>query len=158
MLDLPQGTVEFIDESYNANPASVRAALAVLGTSRPAAGGRRIAVLGTMRELGAEAERLHTELAEPVLTAQVDLVLTCGTDMDGLRAALPERIRGPHRERAADLAPLVIAALKAGDIVMIKGSLGTRMADIVKPLLAASRDAGAAGPAAAPKILHAAAG
>ena len=158
MLALPQGTVEFIDESYNANPASMRAALAVLGASEPGPGGRRIAVLGTMRELGAEAERLHSELAAPVLAAKTDLVLTCGTDMNGLRAGLPERIRGPHRERSADLAPLVIAALKAGDIVMIKGSLGTRMADIVKPLIAASREPGAAGAAASPKIPHEAVG
>ena len=93
-----------------------------------------------------------------MLAAKADLVLTCGTDMDGLRAALPERIRGPHREHAADLAPLVIAALKAGDIVMIKGSLGTRMADIVKPLIAATREPGAAGAAASPKIPHEAVG
>jgi UDP-N-acetylmuramoyl-tripeptide--D-alanyl-D-alanine ligase len=91
-----------------------------------------------MRELGEYAERLHTELAEPILAAGVDLVFTAGTDMAGLRAALPERLLGPHRDRTADLAPIVIAALKPGDVVMIKGSLGTRMADIVKPLLAGS--------------------
>ncbi|MBV8650655.1 MAG: UDP-N-acetylmuramoylalanyl-D-glutamyl-2, 6-diaminopimelate--D-alanyl-D-alanine ligase, partial [Alphaproteobacteria bacterium] len=144
-LMLNGGTIEFIDESYNANPASMRAALAVLGATPPAPAGRRIAVIGTMRELGEHAERLHTELAEPILAAGVDLVFTAGTDMAGLRAALPEPLLGPHRDRTADLAPLVIAALKPGDVVMIKGSLGTRMADIVKPLLALSEKAASSG-------------
>jgi UDP-N-acetylmuramoyl-tripeptide--D-alanyl-D-alanine ligase len=160
-LTLHGGTVELIDESYNANPASVRAALAVLGATPPAAGGRRIAVIGTMRELGAHAERLHAELAAPIIAASVDLVFTAGTDMDGLRAALPERIRGPHRDTTSELAPLVKAALRPGDVVMIKGSLGTRMADIVKPLLAASAapaGAAAAGTNAATKPVRAAVG
>jgi UDP-N-acetylmuramoyl-tripeptide--D-alanyl-D-alanine ligase len=153
-LHLHGGAVEFIDESYNANPASMRAALAVLGATTPAPTGRRVVVIGTMRELGPSAEALHAELAAPVLDSRAELVLTCGTDMAGLRAALPSRILGPHRDTAAELAPLVIEALRPGDVVMIKGSLGTRMADIVKPLLAAS---GAAGGTGQPKIPNAAA-
>jgi UDP-N-acetylmuramoyl-tripeptide--D-alanyl-D-alanine ligase len=138
-LALPGGSFELIDESYNANPASMRAAIAVLGAANLAPGGRRIAVLGTMLELGPDAMRLHAELAQPLVDAGVDLVFTVGTDMEGLREALPERMRGPHRARSSEMATLVAAALRPGDIVTIKGSLGSRMAEIVKHLLASPK-------------------
>jgi UDP-N-acetylmuramoyl-tripeptide--D-alanyl-D-alanine ligase len=128
------GTATLIDESYNASPAAMRAAFAVLAAAQPAGTGRRIAVVGDMRELGSEGASLHRELAAPLAAAGVDLVFACGPLMRHLFEALPAALRGAHRETAAELAPLVAQALHAGDIVTIKGSLGTRMADIVKPL------------------------
>ena len=117
----------------------MRAALAVLGTIVPRSGGRRIAVLGDMLELGAAASRLHAELAEPVLAAGVDLVFTVGREMQNLDRALPERRRGAHAATSAELVPALITSLRPGDVVMVKGSLGSRMADIVKPLLKGAR-------------------
>ena len=129
------GSFELIDESYNASPAAVRAALAVLAKAEPGSSGRRIAVLGDMRELGTEGPRLHAELAEPAVKANVDLVLTCGPLMQGLTAALPPARRGTHAPDSKSLIPAVLAAIRAGDVVLVKGSLGTRMAPIVEALL-----------------------
>jgi UDP-N-acetylmuramoyl-tripeptide--D-alanyl-D-alanine ligase len=128
------GDATLIDESYNASPAAMRAAFAVLAAARPAGPGRRIAVVGDMRELGTEGAALHRDLAAPLAAGGVDLVFACGPLMRHLFDALPAEIQGGHRETAAELAPLVADALRPGDIVTIKGSLGTRMADIVKPL------------------------
>ena len=129
------GKATLIDESYNASPAAMRAAFAVLAAQHPTGTGRRIAVLGDMRELGPQDAALHRDLAAPLAVSGVDLVFTCGPLMRNLFDALPPSLRGSHCETAAELAPLVADALRAGDIVTIKGSLGTRMADIVKPLL-----------------------
>jgi UDP-N-acetylmuramoyl-tripeptide--D-alanyl-D-alanine ligase len=138
------GSFELIDESYNANPAAMRAAFAVLGRCRPGAGGRRVAVLGDMRELGAASERLHAELAPDLLAAGVDLVLTAGPFMAALDAALPADRRGGHAPDSAALVPLVTAAVRPGDVVLVKGSLGTNMAPVVTALLSIERDTGAA--------------
>jgi UDP-N-acetylmuramoyl-tripeptide--D-alanyl-D-alanine ligase len=135
------GEADLVDESYNANPDSMRAALAVLGTIQPRPGGRRIAVLGDMLELGPAASRLHAELAEPILAAGVDLVFTNGREMEHLDRALPAKRRGGHAATSAELVPALTAALRPGDVVMVKGSLGSRMADIVKPLLKGVREA-----------------
>ena len=135
------GEAELVDESYNANPDSMRAALAVLRTIVPRPGGRRIAVLGDMLELGTGASRLHAELAEPVLSAEVDLAFTVGPEMEHLDRALPSARRGGHAATSAELALTLAAALRPGDVVMVKGSLGSRMADIVKPLLKGAREA-----------------
>ena len=134
------GSATLIDESYNANPESMRAALAVLATVVPRPGGRRIAVLGDMLELGPEAEELHAALAEPIALAGVDLVFTVGRHMEQLDHALPARRCGGHADTSAGLLPILTAALRSGDVVMVKGSLGSRMAEIVKPLLAGVRD------------------
>jgi UDP-N-acetylmuramoyl-tripeptide--D-alanyl-D-alanine ligase len=130
------GSAVLIDESYNASPAAMRASFAVLASSKPGPGGRRIAVLGDMRELGSAGPALHAELAEPLIAAGIDLVFTVGPLMQHLWARLPAAIQGAHAETAADLAPLLSARLDAGDVLTVKGSLGTRMADIVKPLTA----------------------
>src|SRR5581483_9540439 len=98
---------DLVDESYNANPDSMRAALLVLGAIQPKPGGRRIAVLGDMLELGPAASRLHAELAEPVLAARVDLVFTIGREMEHLDRALPPKQRGAHAASSAELAPVV---------------------------------------------------
>jgi UDP-N-acetylmuramoyl-tripeptide--D-alanyl-D-alanine ligase len=127
------GTALLIDESYNASPASMRAALDVLGrVDAP----RRIAVLGDMLELGEESAKLHAALAEPIEQAGVTQVFTVGKDMQRLHEALPARLRAAHAATSKEMAPIVKAALKPGDAVMVKGSLGSRMAEIVKTLLA----------------------
>jgi UDP-N-acetylmuramoyl-tripeptide--D-alanyl-D-alanine ligase len=102
------GTAELIDESYNASPASMRAAFAVLGTMIPGKGGRRIAVLGDMLELGDDAVRLHAELAAPLIDADVNLVFAVGTSMRALFDALPKRMRGAHAATSAEIAPTVV--------------------------------------------------
>ena len=128
------GEAVLIDESYNASPASMRAAFAVLAAATPL--GRRIAILGDMRELGTQAPALHAGLADPLVAAGVDLVYTAGPLMKHLHDALPARMQGAWRPSAAELLPRLIDGLRPGDVITIKGSLGSRMADIVKPLMA----------------------
>jgi UDP-N-acetylmuramoyl-tripeptide--D-alanyl-D-alanine ligase len=126
--------IELIDESYNANPASMAAALDLLGQTRPKGNGRRIAVLGDMLELGEEGLELHRGIAAPIAAARTDLVFLCGPQMSALWSALPQRIRGAYAENSAALAPQVTAALRAGDVVLVKGSFGSRMALIIDAL------------------------
>jgi UDP-N-acetylmuramoyl-tripeptide--D-alanyl-D-alanine ligase len=133
-IRLGDGSFELIDESYNASPAAVRAALSVLSSTRPGTGGRRIAVLGDMRELGAAAPQLHAELADSLALAGVDLALTCGPLMAMLHEALSRERRGAHAPDAQALVPAVLAAVRPGDVVLVKGSLGSRMAPIVEAL------------------------
>ena len=131
VLPLAQGSVEIIDESYNANPASMRAALALLGGARLRDGGRRIAVLGDMLELGEQSSLLHAALADAVEDAKTDLVFACGRDMRALFETLPQSRRGAWGESSSDIAPKVAHALQAGDEVLVKGSLGSHMAVIL---------------------------
>ncbi|MGZ3352066.1 MAG: UDP-N-acetylmuramoylalanyl-D-glutamyl-2,6-diaminopimelate--D-alanyl-D-alanine ligase, partial [Xanthobacteraceae bacterium] len=133
-LEMPGGTALLIDESYNANPASMRAALALLGHSQVGPRGRRIAILGDMLELGPRGRDLHRELAEAVLANEVDLVFCCGPLMRALWEALPSGRQGSYAEASTALEPQVLAAIQPGDAVMVKGSLGSRMAPIVKAL------------------------
>jgi UDP-N-acetylmuramoyl-tripeptide--D-alanyl-D-alanine ligase len=133
-LALPGGEAILIDESYNANPASMRAALALLGQTPVESRGRRIAVMGDMLELGTHGPELHRELVEPVVANAVDLVFCSGPLMHELWQALPSERRGAYAETAAALEPRVIAAVRAGDAVMVKGSLGSRMGPIVTAL------------------------
>jgi UDP-N-acetylmuramoyl-tripeptide--D-alanyl-D-alanine ligase len=126
------GGVEIIDESYNANPASMAAALALLGAAK----GRRIAVLGDMLEMGSGGAAHHASLAAPIEAARVDLVFLCGPQMQSLWDLLPASRRGAHAPTSAELAPLLTAALENGDTVLVKGSLGSKMAVIVDALKA----------------------
>lgn len=128
------GEALLIDESYNASPASMRAAIAVLGAARPESGGRRIAVLGDMLELGTDATRLHAELVDPLRDANVDLVFTVGAAMRALYNVLPTRRRGAHATSAAAMADAIVHRLKNGDVVMVKGSYGSRMRDVIARL------------------------
>jgi UDP-N-acetylmuramoyl-tripeptide--D-alanyl-D-alanine ligase len=123
------GDALLIDESYNAAPPAMHAALAAL-VQRP--GARRIAVLGDMRELGEFSAALHAGLAPAA--AKADLVFCCGPEMARLFALLPAGKRGAHAADSAALAPLVRAALRPGDIVLVKGALGSRMAVLVRVL------------------------
>jgi UDP-N-acetylmuramoyl-tripeptide--D-alanyl-D-alanine ligase len=141
VLDVPGGPVLLIDESYNANPASMRAALALLGQAEVGPRGRRIAVLGDMLELGPRGAELHRDLAEAVRDHGADLVFCCGPLMHSLWEALPSGRRGGYAETSAALEPQVMAAIQPGDAVMIKGSLGSRMGPIVKALEAHYRPA-----------------
>jgi UDP-N-acetylmuramoyl-tripeptide--D-alanyl-D-alanine ligase len=133
-IELPGGPALILDESYNANPASVQAALAVLGKSSIGPQSRRIAVLGDMLELGPEALDLHRALADAVIANGVDLVFCCGPLMHALWQALPVSRRGGYAENSSALESQVVQAIRAGDVVMVKGSLGSRMAPIVKAL------------------------
>ncbi|MCM0019875.1 MAG: UDP-N-acetylmuramoyl-tripeptide--D-alanyl-D-alanine ligase [Tagaea sp.] len=126
------GAFTLLDESYNASPPSMRAAFAVLAMV-PAT--RRIAVLGDMRELGPDAEALHAGLADALEANGVDLVFACGPLMRRLHDALPERRRGAHAADSAALLPAVLQAVRPGDAITVKGSLGSRMAPIVSALL-----------------------
>jgi UDP-N-acetylmuramoyl-tripeptide--D-alanyl-D-alanine ligase len=134
-LDLPDGQALLIDESYNANPASMRAALALLGQAPTAPRGRRIAVLGEMLELGPRGVELHSGLAAAVMENSVDLVFCAGPLYKGLWEALPSARRGGYAETSASLEAEVLSAVRPGDAVMVKGSLGSRMGPIVKALI-----------------------
>jgi UDP-N-acetylmuramoyl-tripeptide--D-alanyl-D-alanine ligase len=133
-LEWPGGQALLIDESYNANPASMRAALALLGQADVGPRGRRIAVLGDMLELGPQGAALHAALAENVIEDDIDLVYCCGPLMRALWEALPSGRRGGYAEVSAALEPQVLAALQPGDTLMVKGSNGSRMGPIVKAL------------------------
>ncbi len=134
VIDTPEGALTLIDESYNASPAAMRAAVDVLGRSVPGAGGRRVAVLGDMRELGVDADRLHAELATALAAAGVDLLFCCGPHMRALADAARAALAVEHAADSAALLPNVLGAVKAGDVVLVKGSLGSRMAPIVDAL------------------------
>jgi UDP-N-acetylmuramoyl-tripeptide--D-alanyl-D-alanine ligase len=134
VLDLPGGAALLIDESYNANPASMRAALALLGQAEVGSRGRRIAVMGDMLELGMRGEDFHRDLAEAIVANGVDLVFCCGPLMKALWDELPSERRGGYATTSEALEPRVRAAIHAGDVVMVKGSLGSRMGPIVKAL------------------------
>jgi UDP-N-acetylmuramoyl-tripeptide--D-alanyl-D-alanine ligase len=133
-IDPPGGTALLIDESYNANPVSVDAALALLGQTPIGPQGRRIAVLGDMLELGSKGKTLHRGLTAPIAANAVDLVFCCGPLMRSLWQALPAGQRGGYAEDSTGLEPQVVSAIRAGDVVMVKGSNGSRMAPIVKAL------------------------
>ena len=125
-----------INESYNANPASMMAAFEVFAMVEPAPGGRRIAVLGDMLELGKEGPLLHAGLANPLLKAKADLLFCCGPLMDALYQMLPPDWHGGHTKDSQMLAPLVTAIAKPGDVFLIKGSAGSKMSYVVQALQA----------------------
>jgi UDP-N-acetylmuramoyl-tripeptide--D-alanyl-D-alanine ligase len=133
-LNIPGGVALLIDESYNANPASMRAALALLGQAPVGPHGRRIAVLGEMLELGPRSAELHRGLAESVVANAIDLVFCAGPLYRDFWEALPSERRGGYAVHSAALEPDVLGALRAGDAVMVKGSLGSKMGPIAKAL------------------------
>ncbi len=128
------GVFRLIDESYNASPAAVRAALSVVGMTPVLSGGRRILVLGDMLELGPEGPAAHADLAEAALDARVGLVFTAGPLSRHLHDALPASLRGAHAADAAALAPIIAGAVGPGDLVLVKGSAGSRMGAVVQAL------------------------
>jgi UDP-N-acetylmuramoyl-tripeptide--D-alanyl-D-alanine ligase len=133
-LMVPGGEVTLIDESYNANPASMAAAISVLGQARIGPHGRRIAVLGDMLELGATSAKLHAGLNDAIKADHIDLVFCCGPLMRNLWDGLSTGKRGGYADNAAGLEAQVLAAIRSGDAVMIKGSFGSKMKTIVTAL------------------------
>jgi UDP-N-acetylmuramoyl-tripeptide--D-alanyl-D-alanine ligase len=123
----PHDRCLLIDESYNANPASMRAAIDLLGAATVSGAGRRIAVLGDMLELGPAGPQLHAALAEDLLRNEIDLVFAAGPLSRHLYDALPPERRGGWAESAAALESLVAESLRPGDAVMVKGSNGSRL-------------------------------
>ena len=113
----------------------MKAAIAVLGQAEVSEGGRKIAVLGDMLELGAMAEQQHEKLASVLSDKDIDLVFTTGQYMSSLWDALPQPIRGGHAFTADKLSPLVRSVVRPGDVVMVKGSLGSQTGKIVNDLL-----------------------
>jgi len=145
VVDLSNGdgqTLELIDESYNANPTSMRAALDVLAAAIPLNNmgrivtGRRIAFLGDMLELGPDSSCMHAEISALSALENVDLVYTCGDQMKNLYDALPTGKRGLWFKDGAAMAAEVHSLLDAGDVVMVKGSLGARVGQVVNAILA----------------------
>ena len=136
VLRIGDGEAFLVDESYNANPASIRAALATLSGIETTGRGRRIAVLGDMLELGASAEQRHRELADAVAANGIDLVFTAGPLMRHLFEALPVATRGVWAANSADLVDAVLAVLRPGDAVMVKGSNSIRMGRVVEAVKA----------------------
>ena len=134
----PGGTFTLIDESYNANPASMKAALDLLAATPVGPGGRRIAVLGDMLELGEHSQKLHGALAADVAAGKVDLALLGGPEMAALAASLGDGagsgIAVEHRAGASDLLPVVLSSVRAGDAVVVKSSNGIGFSKIVDAL------------------------
>jgi UDP-N-acetylmuramoyl-tripeptide--D-alanyl-D-alanine ligase len=133
-LDVVSGEATLIDESYNANPASMAAALNVLGQAVVGPQGRRIAILGDMLELGPTSAELHRSLNEAIKANHIDLVYCCGPLMRNLWDALSTGKRGGYADSAASLEAQAVGAIRAGDAIMIKGSLGSKMKTIVQAL------------------------
>jgi len=129
----PHGRFELIDESYNANPASMASAIAVLGQVKPE-GGRRIAVLGDMLELGPTSPQLHAGLNAALRAARIDRVFAAGPLMRNLWDALAPEMRGVYGASSKEIAEAVANDLRAGDVVMIKGSYGSKMVVVVERL------------------------
>ena len=121
-VPVQQGHFTLIDESYNANPASMRAAITLLQESRGDAMGRCIAVLADMEELGDASPRLHASLAENLVRAGVEIVFTLGRAMKHLHAALPKQTHAVHGQSLPQLRRLLEQAVRPGDVVMVKGS------------------------------------
>ncbi len=135
-VEIRGGVLTLLDESYNASPPSMAAAFETLGQATPPPGGRRIAILGDMLELGPDSRRFHADLAPQIEAAGIDLVFCAGPDMHHLWQALPAPLKGAWRETSRDLAQAVVETVRAGDIVMVKGSLGSGMRVVVDELLA----------------------
>ena len=135
--------VRLVDESYNANPLSMRAALISLGGRSVPAPGRRIVAMTDMLELGPDAVRFHADLAQPIEDAGVDLLFCAGPLMKALWDSVPAGKQGAYAASAAELAPLLVEAVRPGDVVMVKGSNGSRASTLAQALdaaPAASRD------------------
>jgi len=129
------GSFTLLDDAYNANPVSMAAAIAALGSARPTGSGRRIAILGDMLELGPEENRLHAALADELVAAGVDAVIACGRRMKHLHDALPKTIHAGYAQDAGEGLEQVKSMVQAGDVVLIKGSNGSGLHKIASVLV-----------------------
>ena len=128
--------IDVIDESYNANPGSMAAALTLLRQAPATPSARRIAVLGDMLELGPQSAALHRALARELATARADAVFLCGREMRALWDAIPRSAQGAYAETSTELVQELMRTLRAGDVVLVKGSFGSRMSVIIDALKA----------------------
>ena len=135
-LELADGRALLIDESYNANPASMRAALAAMRWLPNSIVRRRVVVLGEMLELGPDARQLHEGLIDALDAAHVDLVFACGPNMRHLFERLGTSRRGAWAERSDGLRQPLLECIRAGDVIMLKGSNGARLSVLVEALKA----------------------
>ncbi|MEA3534460.1 UDP-N-acetylmuramoylalanyl-D-glutamyl-2,6-diaminopimelate--D-alanyl-D-alanine ligase [Rhizobium sp. CC-YZS058] len=140
VLKIGSGQLTLIDESYNANPASMRAAIALLAEAEPefapsGAAGRRIAILGDMLEMGAHSADVHARLSAPLIEQGIDTVWLAGPEMSHLREALPETVEVVYRSFVDELLDYALTHVRAGDVVMVKSSKGTGCGRIVAALL-----------------------
>ena len=134
LFEASGGPILVIDETYNANPASMAAALEILGSASRAKFARRIAVLGDMLELGHEAPQFHARLASAIDSNGIDLVFCAGPLMAHLYEKLPQHKRGGWAAASEELRAVVLERVRGGDAVMIKGSLGSRMGHLAEAL------------------------
>ncbi|MET3523102.1 UDP-N-acetylmuramoylalanyl-D-glutamyl-2,6-diaminopimelate--D-alanyl-D-alanine ligase [Mesorhizobium sp. M4B.F.Ca.ET.215.01.1.1] len=135
ILRHPKGPITLIDESYNANPASMAAAMALLNATPVSGEGRRIAVLGDMLELGSHSAKLHAALAELIIGTGTQTVFLGGPEMRALADILPSDVKAEYRAGAEELKPLLLSALRPGDVVMVKSSKGIGFSKLVEALL-----------------------
>jgi len=133
----PDQTITLIDDAYNANPTSLDAALNVLAASQPKDGlgqlhtGRRIAILGDMLELGGDDVAQHIEFADHPALETIQQIHCCGPRMHALWDVLPAHKKGQWAENAQDIAVIAHSLLDAGDVILVKGSLGSRVSVVV---------------------------
>ena len=133
-IALKGGEITLLDESYNANPTSMRAALTVLAELVPDTGGRRIAVLGGMRELGEHSHAMHADLAEPITSASPDTVVLVGNEIVPLKERLGSGIHVRHGANVEEIEPIVLDMLRPNDLVMLKASNGTGLGRLAATL------------------------
>lgn len=135
-LSMKGGNLRLIDDAYNASPISMKGAIEKVAEMRAASPApvRTVVVLGDMLELGEQAEDLHVGLVPTLVNNQMDLVFAAGTFMEKMYQALPETMRGAYKATSRELAPMVVEALRANDLVLVKGSRGSRMDVVVEAI------------------------
>lgn len=141
-LHIDGKTIDLVDESYNANPASMASALETLGQREIKRDGRRIAILGDMLELGSDGPELHRKIALHIEQAKVEAVYLAGPLMKSLWEVIPQHQRGAYAQTAAALTGAVKSGLQDGDVLVVKGSLGSKMGQIVSALKDLNEDRG----------------
>ena len=142
-IEIDDGNFTIIDESYNANPASMRAAIETLAVMRPGPCAKRIAVLSDMCELGTSSNDYHVELARTLSTCGIDKVYACGKHMAAMFAALPATLKGGFSNSTTELGQTISKKIRAGDVVTVKGSLESGMKTVVDQLIALQIEDGA---------------
>jgi UDP-N-acetylmuramoyl-tripeptide--D-alanyl-D-alanine ligase len=135
-LAVSGGHLRLIDDCYNASPISMKGAFEKLADLREASHDdcRTVVVLGDMLELGEHSEEMHVGLVPALVNNQMGLVFAAGRFMEKLYAALPESMQGAYRATSTELAPVVVEALRPHDLVLVKGSRGSRMDVVVKAI------------------------
>jgi len=134
-LHIADKTLKVLDESYNANPASMQAAISLAGETQPAKpNGRKVFVLGDMLELGLSSNKFHEDLLLPIVTADPDLVILCGNYMKSLFLSLEKRIKTLWCEDSDSVNLLILGNIRDGDLILVKSSAGTGLNKTVKYL------------------------